>query len=427
MARMNGWRWIGAYVWYDAGRTLMTVTLFALGTALMVMVAALGGAFERGVLANVRGADMVVGAKGSPLQLVLSSVVHADVPTGNVPLHAVEELARHPLVRQVIPLALGDNAGGFRIVGTTPDYAGLYDAAVAEGRMFAAPMEAVAGSTVAAAMGWRAGATFAGAHGLSGGGDVHADHPFVLVGVLAPTGSVLDRLVLTPVDSVWMVHAGHHHHDGDENEEAGEHAHGDEHDHDAHADEHGGEEENAHDGRELTAAIVRLRSPLAMVSLTREINAGHEMQAAVPMLEMHRLRAVTGVGEQALTMLGGIMLALAAMGLLLSMAQALRTRTYDLALLRSFGASPYRLGLWLMLEGGLTGAAGGIIGLLCGAGAANFMAQTLLQGMMMNGSGMTWTGMATVVAGVTVLGVTGSLLPVWRALRVQPADVLARH
>lgn len=424
MTRLNGLRWLLAYLRFDAGRTLMTVMLFALGTALMVLVALMGSAFERGVMANVRGVDMVVGAKGSPLQLVLSSVVHADVPTGNVPLHAVEELAREPMVAQVIPLALGDNVGGFRIVGTTPEYAAVYGGRLAQGRMFGAPMEAVAGSAVAEAMGWQVGVTFAGAHGLSGAGDVHAEHPFTLAGVLAPTGTVLDRLVLTPVTSVWQVHGEHDHHKeegGDDRDDEHEH---DEHpdEHDAHADEHGDEHENE---REVTAALVKLRSPLAMVSLTREINAGHELQAAVPVMELHRLRAVTGVGERALNGLGAVMLALAALGLLVSMAQAMRTRTYDLALLRCFGASPLRLAGWLMLEGVLTGVAGGALGLLLGTVGASLLGQQLLQGNMMNRSGLAWGFYVSVLAGVALLGALAALLPVWRALRVPPADVLA--
>ena len=122
---------------------------------------------------DAEGIDLVVGAKGSPLQLVLAGVYHADVPPGNIPLAAVESLRANPLVREVIPLALGDSFRGFRIVGTEPAFVAHYrGGAGARVALWAAPLEAVLGSDVARATGLAVGATFAGSHGLAeGGGD----------------------------------------------------------------------------------------------------------------------------------------------------------------------------------------------------------------------------------------------------------------
>ena len=160
---------------------------------------------------DAAGIDLVVGAKGSPLQLVLAGVYHVDVPPGNIPLAAVAELRANPLIAQAIPLALGDSFRGFRIVGTEPALVEHYGGA-ARGRRavderrwrpcWAARSRARPASA--------SGATFAGSHGLAEGGGEHGDEPYRVTGMLAPTGTVLDRLVLTSVESVWAVHDAHH-------------------------------------------------------------------------------------------------------------------------------------------------------------------------------------------------------------------------
>ena len=157
------------------------------------------------------GIDLVVGAKGSPLQIVLAGVYHADVPPGNIPLAAVEELARDPRVREVIPMAMGDSFRGFRIVGTVPAFVAHYAARLHAGGLWAAPLEAVLGSEAAQRTGLAVGSSFAGSHGLAEGGGEHGDRAYRVVGVLAPTGTVIDRLVLTGMDSVWAVHDAHGH------------------------------------------------------------------------------------------------------------------------------------------------------------------------------------------------------------------------
>jgi hypothetical protein len=130
--------------------TILNVLLLAVGVATMTVVIVLSNALETRLAREAAGIDLVVGAKGSPLQLVLAGIYHADVPPGNVPLAAVEDLARNPLVRQVIPLALGDSFHGYRIVGTEPSLIAHYGATLARGRIWMAPMEAVLGHDVPA-------------------------------------------------------------------------------------------------------------------------------------------------------------------------------------------------------------------------------------------------------------------------------------
>ncbi|MEL6199153.1 MAG: FtsX-like permease family protein [Pseudomonadota bacterium] len=254
----------------------VNVLLMALGTASIVLLLLVGNQLSDTMSRDARGIDLVLGAKGSPVQLVLSAVYHADVPTGNIDLAEAERWAEDPRIANAIPLSLGDSFRGFRIVGTTPAYGALYNAEIANGRWWSGSMEAVVGATAASAAGLEVGSTFAGAHGFTDGGHSHDSALYRVVGVLDRTGSVLDRLVLTSLDSVWDLHEPatstarsiaddeHDHDEHDHEDEPGdehdhdEHAdehdhdeHGDEHDHDEHADEHDHDEhgdEHDHEG-----------------------------------------------------------------------------------------------------------------------------------------------------------------------------------
>ncbi|MEL7373813.1 MAG: ABC transporter permease, partial [Pseudomonadota bacterium] len=232
----------------------VNVLLMALGTASIVLLLLVGNQLSDTMSRDARGIDLVLGAKGSPVQLVLSAVYHADVPTGNIDLAEAERWAEDPRIANAIPLSLGDSFRGFRIVGTTPAYGALYNAEIANGRWWSGSMEAVVGATAASAAGLEVGSTFAGAHGFTDGGHSHDSALYRVVGVLDRTGSVLDRLVLTSLDSVWDLHEpatstarskADDEHDHDEHDHEDEH--GDEHDHDEHADEHGDEHGNEHD------------------------------------------------------------------------------------------------------------------------------------------------------------------------------------
>ena len=266
---------------------LLNLLLLSLGLASITFVllvsAQLDQAFER----DLAGIDAVVGAKGSPMQLILSGVFHIDVPPGNVPLADVQALAANPQVAQVIPLSLGDSYRGFRIVGTTPDYIAHYGARLAAGTAWAAPLQAVAGAQAAREAALAPGVRFAGSHGLGGGGHAHGDTPYTVAGVLAPCGCVLDRLILTATESVWQVH-----------EKA------------TAVDE---EDRKALEAeREVTMALIRYRSPLAAVTFPRFVNTTTDMQAAAPAVEITRLLRMVGVGTDVLRGFGAVLLAAAA-------------------------------------------------------------------------------------------------------------------
>jgi putative ABC transport system permease protein len=173
--------------------TTLVVALAAIGIAIATLTLIVSSEIDGRLARDARGIDLVVGAKGSPLQLVLAGVYHADVPPGNIPLAAVEELARDPRVREVIPMAMGDSFRGFRIVGTVPAFVAHYAARLHAGGLWAAPLEAVLGSETAQGTGLAVGSSFAGSHGLAEGGGEHGDRAYRVVGVLA------DRTVIEAV------------------------------------------------------------------------------------------------------------------------------------------------------------------------------------------------------------------------------------
>lgn len=334
-----------AYIRARALTSILLIVLLAFGVSTISLLLHIHHQAQERLSRDAFGIDLVVGAKGSPLQIILSSIYHMDIPTGNILLSDVERLKKHPQVKQAIPLALGDSYRGFRIVGTEISYIEHYKAALADGQNFAAPLEAVIGAQVAQSSSLTIGAEFAGSHGLADGGDVHADTPYRVVGILKPTGTVIDRLIITPVESVWKVHGSevhsHHHHH---------------HDHHQH--------KKAHDVRqEITALLIRYRSPAAAMSLPREINRMTSMQAASPPFETARLLSLLGMGLDALKFFGLLLMVSAAVGMLVAIYQSMRERRIDIALMRVMGAPKIMLVKQIMIEAGLLLLAGIVMGL----------------------------------------------------------------
>lgn len=367
-----------SYLRHKLLSTTLTITTFAAGVAMIVVMLLVNAQLQNEFSTNLKGIDLVVGGKGSPMQLILSSVFHLDIPTGNIPLDEAEKLGKHPLVREAIPLALGDNFRGFRIVGTTVAYPGHYQARLkGGGRYWQKAMESVLGAEVAAKSGLKPGDTFSGSHGLTSGGEVHAESPYTVVGILEPTGSVLDRLVLTGTESVWFIHE-HQDHDEEGDEQGAhhddDHAAGEGHEHhDKHDDGDGHEQE-----REVTSLLLAYNSPLAAAVLPRQVNDTTSMQAASPAFEVARLTAFMGKGTETLKYFAWFLIALAGFGIFAGLYNAMNERRYDLALMRSFGARPGRLFALMMTESlvvALIGAAAGLaLGHLLVEGIATWLA-----------------------------------------------------
>jgi len=416
-----------AYLKDRALNTALNTLLLSLGVATLVILtlfsAQLGQRFER----DAQGIDLVVGAKSSPLQLILSSIYHVDVPTGNIPLSALETLRRDPGVRQAIPLALGDSFRGFRIVGTEAGYLSHYAAEVAEGRVWTTAAEVVLGSEVARTTRAGLGQRFEGSHGLSAdqGAQAHEEHPFQVVGVLAPTGTVLDRLILTSVESVWGVH-GIHHDGGAEPGSPAERAH---HDHGAPAAHDPAVPNADHADRlepEITAILVSYRTPAAAVRLPNFINRQTELQAAAPALESARLLSLVGVGVDAMRAFAVLLMLTSGLAIFVALYTTLRQREGDMALLRALGAPPARIFSQVLLEGFILAAAGAVLGLVLGHGAIAASAAAFPQ---LDAIGLSaWRFLpaeGVIVAAALALGVAAALIPAARVFRVDIAHTLS--
>ncbi len=407
-----------AYLRRDAPAAALSVVLLAVGIATVTVLLLLTHQLQDRLTRDAEGIDLVVGAKGSPMQLILAGIFHLDAPTGNIPLEEARWVADHPLVAETIPLALGDSFRGARIVGTEHAYVEHYGGELAEGRLWESDMEAVLGARMAERAGLETGDRFVGVHGITaaddGAGEVHDDRPYTITGVLAPTGTVLDRLVLVSVESVWHVHD----HDGDT--APGD---GDDHGHDS-----GEARDTAHaDDRELTMQLVSYRSPLAAVTLPRAVNERGPLQAASPSRQIQRLMGLLGFGFDALRTLGWLLVGLATLGVFIGLYSAMRHRRRDLALLRLLGASRARLFGQTLFEGVALTLAGTLLGLCLGHVAAELLGQGLrpTEQLAITGRVFVMEELWLLLLALPV-GAAAALVPAIQAYRTDVAETLGR-
>lgn len=422
--------------------TILNILLLAISVAMLVLLLQFGSQFEERFEKDAEGVDLVVGAKGSPLQLILSSVFHIDQPTGNIPLSSLELLRGDPATGRVIPLALGDNFDGFRIVGTDDGFLDLHEAELAQGAMFEAPMQAIMGANVASQTGAELGQQFVGSHGLTddNGSDQGHDHaPFETVGILKPTGTVIDRLILTSVESVWDVHGiahdhdheGHDHGEGHHEDDHGEdHAHGEEgHDH---AEDEPQQTAQLQDARaelepELTALLVSYRNASGAIRIPAMINRQTEMQAAVPAVETARLLSLLGVSLEGARIFAWLLAAIGGLAIFVALFSMARNREGDLALLRVMGATNRQLFGTILLEGLVTAAAGAVLGWLMAHGMITVAKNSF---DTMRDLGLTaWQPVpqeGLIIAAVLAIGIVAALIPALRVTRVDPAAILSR-
>lgn len=423
--------------------TALNVLLLSIAVAMLVLLMQLGQQGSDRLQRDAEGIDLVVGSKGSPLQLIMSSVFHIDQPTGNIPGDSIDLLRRDPAVERVVPLALGDNFRGFRIVGTDEGFAQQYDLELAEGEYFAAPMQAVLGAEVARRTGATLGQKFIGSHGLTEEEDQGHEHaPFATVGILEPTGGVTDRLILTSVESVWDVHGIEHDHDEDGH---GEHEHGDEHDHE---DEHGATGGSDHDHSEedaaatrspilqaasnelepeMTALLVTYANASGALRIPSMINRQTELQAAVPATETARLLGLVGASIEGLRLFAWLLALTGGLAIFVALLNMAHNREGDLALLRVMGASRIEVFGTVILEGFITALIGALVGLGLAHGLLA-IASTAFPVLADLGLSPTSILPAEFLLGAAVLaiGVVAALIPAWRVFRLDPVQTLSR-
>lgn len=394
-------------------RTTLSLILFALGVGLISLLFLLNSQLQDKFDKNLASIDLVIGAKGSPLQLILNSMYHIDAPTGNIPISEAQAFLRpgHPLIESAIPLSIGDSYRAYRIVGTSHNILELYKAGLGTGRLWQKPMEVVIGATVAADLQLAMGDTFFSSHGLIEDDNlVHSDAPrFTVTGILNPSGSVLDQLILTASQSVWQVH-DHQEEAAHEHEEGEEHAHGI-------AESLSNKPLHEYTDQSITSILIRFKGRnFQALNLQRNINENTNMQAATPAIEINRLYAMMGVGADALRTLAMVIVLVSGLSIFISLYSSLKDRKYELALMRVMGASPGKIISLILLEGMVLA----ILGYLTGT-ALSHLSMELLGSRMEDAYRYTFSGLTWVkeegwlLLGAIAIGFVAAILPAIQA------------
>lgn len=390
--------------------TVLNIFLLALGIAVITVLLLFTNQLQEKITSNAKGIDLVVGAKGSPLQLILCSIFHIDFPTGNIKLSEAEKISRHRLVKSVIPMSLGDSYGGYRIVGTTRKYPELYHATLGSGDWWVENLQVTVGATVAKRVGLKVGDTFTSAHGLTTDGHKHETNQYTVVGILQVSSTVIDELIFTNIESIWLVHDLLV--DGFVSAEnpsplVPSRAAGD-------------------SSMEITSLLVQYRNPLAVIQLPRFVNSTGNLQAASPAFETARLFSILGVGVDVLRGFALVIICISGLSIFIALFNSLKERKYDLAIMRSMGAGRKKLFLSIIMEGIVLTLIGSMVGLAMGHGALYVFAQ-LIDGQTASGMHalVFYPAEALILVGSVILGVLCSLLPGFEAYRTDIHDVLA--
>jgi putative ABC transport system permease protein len=390
---MNLFVLVWSYLKARPMNTILNILLLAMGIGVITTLLLFNNQFQEKMTQNSRGIDLVVGAKGSPLQLVLCSVFHIDFPTGNIKLSEAQKLSKNRLIKKSIPMALGDSYRNFRIVGTDTAYTNLFNAKLKEGSWWTRDLDVVIGSLVAKDLQLKIGDTFASAHGLTNDGHAHEENLYRVTGILEPSHSVVDDLLFTNVSSIWKVHDLNHVPDS---------------------------------AKEITSLLIKFRNPIAALQLPRIINTQTNMQAASPAFEAARLFSILGVGVDVLLGVASTIIIVSGLSIFIALYNSLKERRYDMAIMRATGSGRRKLFSEVIIEGAMLTLCGSILGLLIGH-LLVFAFTTMVEAGQRTGiSAFVFYGEeGFVVIASVVLGVFCSLIPAWQAYRTDIHKVLS--
>lgn len=372
---------------------------------------------------TVSGTDLLVGARAGSLNLLLYSVFRIGHATHNIEYASFSALKKHPQVKWAIPLSLGDSHRGFAVLGTSADYFTHYQYGqaqplrLAQGRAFAQdPFEVVLGAEVAKALGYTLGQELVLAHGTARVSLIeHDDKPFRVVGVLARTGTPVDRTLHISLAGMQALHLDWRH---------GMPA-------------RGAARISAEDARNLaltpthiTAVAVGLHSRLSTFALQREINQwpSEPLQAILPGVALQELWQLMSTAEKVLGFMCLCVLLLALLAMLLGIFASLNERRREMAILRAVGARPWHIGALLLLEALLLSGGGALLGLLL-LSLLSHLAQAPLQAYYGVNLSLNWPSVRqwSLLIGMMVAALLLSLLPAWRVYRQSLTDGLTVH
>lgn len=381
--------------------TMLTTVLLAFGVATIAALLSFDHQFRDRLSRDARGIHLVVGAKGSRLQLVLSSVYHADNPTGNIRFADAGPIIGRAAVSRAVPLSLGDSAGPFRVVGTTAEFLELRNAGLAKGRTWNEPFEAVLGPVAARELGLGIGSRFETSHGLGPGSPGHARRLYTVTGILAPTGSVTDRLVLTSLESIWDVHSQR---------------------------TPGSPSAGNRQLREpeITAILLTFASPVRALAVAAEIDRQSAMMTAFPAMEAGRLFALLGPALDVLRGFGIVLMASAALAVFTTLTSALEMRRRDIAVLRALGAVRQWTAGVLLAEATILTLSGTLLGFVLGHFTLWLVGVTVAGAASVGLSGLVFApGEGWLLLGALLTGIGSAGIPIVRACSGEVSEILA--
>lgn len=406
---MSIWQIAWGYLWNRKFTTILTILSVGLAVGLIAAVLTLRHEAQQRFEEEGQAFDLVVGANGSPLQLVLSSVYFMDYPPGNVPYSVYEGLkADKDYVEAAFPIGLGDSYNSFRIVGTTNDIfqhkwispaTGLERApfTIAEGNRFEAPMEAVVGATVARMSGLKLGDEFVGAHGLIEMPTEmqivnHSDKPYKVVGILAPSASPFDRAIYVSIESVWEAHAGHD-------------------------VEPGVAQTGKPGGPEVSSVLVQLHSPADRFTYKHEAAKKFNANVAVPIDEIAKLfNTFLDTLKTILLAVGYLVVVISAISIMIGLYLSIIQRRRDIAIMRALGASAVEIVMFVIIEAMVVTLLGIASGIFIGKGLTYVLGLGLAAqyGLVITSLSITPEEIRA-YATVALVGLVAGILPAWQA------------
>jgi len=333
----------------------LTVVSIALAVVLLLGVERIRSEARESFASTVSGTDLIVGTRASPVQLLLFSVFHIGNATRNIRWDTYVAIASRPEVASSIPISLGDSHRSFRVLGTSLDYFEHFRYArdhrleLASGKRLEGPHDAVLGAEIARALRYKVGESIVIAHGT---GEVsfslHEDQPFRAVGVLAPTGTPVDRTVHVSLEGLDAIHAGH-----------------DEADPSAAAQGSVQPPGGALARRTISAFLVGLKSRSAALAMQRFVNeyAPEPLTAVLPGPTLQEVWELVGAAEKTLLAVSGLVVIVGLVGMLVALLTSLSERRREMAVLRSLGARPSHVFGLILGEAALLTLAGIALGL----------------------------------------------------------------
>ena len=417
---MSPWLALAARSAWNRRLTLgLTLAAVSLSVALLLGVERLRHDARESFALSVSGTDLVVGARTSPVQLMLYAVFRIGEATNNIRWNAYRAIAADPAIAWTIPISLGDSHRGYPVLGTTPDYFAHFrygnarPLAFSAGRRFDGVFDAVLGAEVAEKLGYRIGDRIVLSHGIGGVGlPEHADKPFSVVGILARTGTPVDRTVHVSLEAITAIHL----------------------------DWQGGAPVPGFSipaqyvrkfdlaPKEITAALIGLKSRAAVFRVQRAVNdyAGEPLLAVLPGVALDQLWDVVGIAEKTLLAVSAMVVAVGLTGLVAVVLAGLNERRRELAILRSVGARPRGIFLLLSIEGLCVTALGSVLGVVL-LDALTLLARPFAQsayGLAIRPQLVSLLELR-LLAAVIAVGLLASLVPGYRAYRLSLADGLS--